>query len=144
MRSTIKKDKAVIEKFEEYNIPIDVIDSVPICFCELDVSAKTKDKKIYLNQSMLSRDNAFEFATPYLSHEIVHVLQQITGKNLSKDKADDYLDKPTEMEAFETQVDFKKRHEGEDSAEEYVDHLLDYHDINGKERREKEKKLLDE
>jgi len=144
MRAAVKKDKTVADKFKEYHISLDDIDTVPVCFCDLEVSAKTKDKKIYLNKNMLSKENPFEFAIPYLAHELVHYLQQSTGKNLTKNKADDYLDKPTEMEAFQTQVEFKKENEDEGQAEEYVDKLLDYHNIGGRERKEKEQELLGE
>ena len=51
MKSRVKKDPAVIDKFEEYGIPIDEIDNIHVEFKELDVSAKTKDRKIYLNKN---------------------------------------------------------------------------------------------
>ena len=150
MRESVKEDENVIEKFEEYGVPLDDIDSVEICFWgrgkgedDLGVSAKTKDKKIYLNSNMLSKEDPFEFAVPYVAHELIHYLQQLTGKNLTKKKTDEYLDKPTEEEAFQVQVQFKKDHEGEEDAEEYVDKLLDYHDLTGKKRTTKRRKLLD-
>jgi hypothetical protein len=144
MRAAVKKDSAVKAKFMEYGVSLNEIDTVPICFCELDVSAKTKNRKIYLNQSMLSRENVFEFAMPYAIHEVCHLAQQISGASLNKSKTDDYLDKPSEVSAFQLQVDYKKRHEGPEKANEYVDKLLDYHDIKGPERKEKAKQLLDE
>ena len=143
MKETIKKDPEIIAKFKEYNVPLSDIDIVSVGFCPLDVSAKTKNKKIYLNEEMLNDDSKVKDPTHYLAHEIIHYLQQLTNKNLAKNKADDYLDKPTEMEAFQTQVDFKKRHENEEEAENYVDRLLDHHDIEGKERKEKKKELLE-
>lgn len=144
MKAAIKRDKAVVEKFKEYKVSLDDIDNVFVSFVPLDVSAKTKDRKIYLNENMLSKDNPFEFAIPYLIHEIVHYLQQSTRVNLCKNKADDYLDKDSEIESFQVQVDFKKRHEGENSAREYTKKLLDYHGLEGKERKEKAKELLED
>ena len=49
MKEKVKKDPEMIAKFKEYNIPISDIDTVSVTFCPLDVSAKTKNKKIYLN-----------------------------------------------------------------------------------------------
>jgi hypothetical protein len=53
MKKCVKKDSAVIEKFKEYGMPIDKVDDVHVEFKDLDVSAKTKDRKIYLNKKML-------------------------------------------------------------------------------------------
>lgn len=143
MRKVVKQDPGLIKKFKEYKVPIEEIDEVHVEFCDLDVSAKTKDTKIYLNKKLLDKYPE-EDPTHYLIHELVHYLQQKTGKNTSEEyEARDYLDRPSEEEAFETQVEFKKREEGEEEAEEYIDGLLDFHDIRGKERKEKKEELLD-
>jgi predicted metal-dependent hydrolase len=124
---------------------LDDIDDVHVEFCDLDVSAKTKDKKIYLNKSMLADDSPVKDPTHYLVHELIHYLQQSTGKNMNKHRKDEeYLDKETEEEAFKAQVDFKKREESEEEAEEYVENLLDHHDMKGNDRKEKREELLDE
>jgi hypothetical protein len=144
MKETVKKDPIMIEKFKEYGVPLDDIDSVCVAFCPLDVSAKTKNKKIYINEDMLADDSSVKDPTHYLIHELVHYLQQKTGKNLQKHKKEEeYLDKETEQEAFEAQIDFKKRKESPEEAEDYVDRLLDHHDIKGKERKEKKEELLE-
>jgi len=80
--------------------------------------------------------------TPYLAHELIHYLQQSTGNIQGHQEVKEYLDKPTEMEAFEVQEDFKKRHESPEEANKYVKELLDHHDIDGNERTEKKKELL--
>lgn len=145
MRKHVKNDPEMKKKFKEYGVPLDDIDEVPISFCDLDVSAKTKDKKIYLNESMLADDSPVDDPTHYLIHELVHYLQQKTGKNMKKHRdEDEYLDKETEEEAFKTQIDFKKREESEEEAEDYVEKLLDHHDMEGKKRDEKKDELLDE
>jgi hypothetical protein len=145
MKECVKKDKAVIEKFKEYDVPIDKIDDVHVEFADLDVSAKTKDKKIYLNREMLNPDSKVKDPTHYLAHELTHYLQQLTGNTAGHQSVEDYLDKPTELEAFQVQVDFKERHEGEDEADEYVEDLMDHHDIDDEgERKEKKKELKDE
>ena len=137
MRESVKKDPAVIERFKEYDIPLNIIDKVHISFKEMDVSAKTKNKKIYLNKKMLDKGDD---PTHYVAHEIVHVLQQITGNTHGHD-ADDYLNKSTEMESFQTQYDFKAQNESKQEADKYVEDLLDYHDKDGKERKKLEKKI---
>ena len=141
MREKVKKDPKVVEKFQQYRIPLDDIDNVHIEFCDLDVSAKTKNKKIYLNRKMLDKDSPIKDPTHYLVHEIIHYLQQKTGTNISEPKTDDYLGKPTEQEAFEAQVDYKKREESPQEAKRYVKQLLDYHDVEGDERKETAKEL---
>lgn len=145
MRDRAKNDPELIKKFKEYGVPLDDIDTVSIVFCDLDVSAKTKDKKIYINKAMLDKDSPVGDPTHYLIHELVHYLQQKTGENLNPiDKNEDYLDKDTEEEAFKTQIDFKKRTEGDEEAETYVEKLLDHHGLDGSDRKEKKKDLLDE
>jgi len=123
MKECVKKDKAVIEKFKKYNVSIDEIDNVHVEFTDLDVSAKTKDKKIYLNREMLHPDSKVKDPTHYLAHELTHYLQQVTGNVAGHKSVENYLDKPTELEAFQVQVDFKERHEGEDEADKYVEEL---------------------
>ena len=141
MKETVKKDPEIISKFKEYGVPLSDIDSVSVGFYPLDVSAKTKNKKIYMNEEMLNDDSKVEDPTHYLCHELVHYLQQKTGKNITKNEADDYLDLPTEMEAFQVQVKFKEEHEGKEEADRYVEDLLSYHDISGRERDEKKERL---
>ena len=145
MKEVAKNDPAIIAKFKKYDVPIDEIDDIHIEFCDLDVSAKTKDKKIYLNSKMLDGEMNSDIKDPthYLIHELVHYLQQKTGKNTGKDhNTKDYLDKPSEEEAFETQVDYQQREESPEKANQYVNKLLDFHDIKGKEREDKKEELL--
>jgi hypothetical protein len=142
MRSAAKKDPGLKAKFREYGLDTDELDEIKIAFGDLDVSAKTKNLRITLNRKLLTpAESAFEQSMPYLIHEAIHVAQQLTG-NLQGAQAKDYLDKATELESFKAQVDYKKRNEGEDEAKDYVEELLDYHDVEGKKRKEKRKKLL--
>lgn len=143
MKAKVKADPVVQKKFKEYDIPISEIDQVSIQITDLPVSAKTKNLKIYLNKAMFDPDSDVEDPSAYLAHELTHYLQQKTG-NTEGHMVEDYLEKPTEQEAFQVQVDYKKRNEGEDEAEEYVEGLLDHHDKDGKERKRLKKKLTDE
>jgi len=142
MRRTVKSDPKVIEKFKEYGVSLDEIDDVHIEFCKLDVSAKTKDEKIYLNEKMLKDDSDVEDPTNYLVHELMHYLQQSTGNVDDKKQDKEYLDRPTEEEAFKAQIDYKNREESDGSAEEYVEGLLDHHDVKDKDEVKYREKLL--
>lgn len=144
MRARVKNDPDVQAKFKEYDIPMEMIDDVSIEFDDLDVSAKTKDKKIYLNKNMLDADSEVDDPTHYLAHEIIHVLQQLTGDTAGHDLVEDYLMKPTEQSAFQVQIKFKEREEGNEAADEYIEDLLDHHDKIGPERKEIKEILRDE
>jgi Zn-dependent peptidase ImmA (M78 family) len=106
MKETVKQDPEVQEKFEEYGVPVSEIDDVHVEFCPLEVSAKTKDGKIYLNKKMLENDSSIKDPTHYLVHELMHYLQQTTGNSLDSEdkKSTDYLDLPTEEEAFKNKA----------------------------------------
>jgi len=145
MRGRVKKDPVVIAKFKEYSVSLDEIDTVHVEFADLDVSAKTKDKKIYINQSMLKPDSSvsIEGIFAYFVHELTHYLQQSSHKSIDDSANVDYIDKPTENEAFKVQVDYKKENEGEGVAEKYVDDLMDYHDVDRKKRKKKKKEMLE-
>lgn len=144
MKQQVKKDPVIIKKFKEYDVPLDKIDDVFVVFAPLDVSAKTKDTKIYLNERMLDEDSDVRDPTHYLVHELIHYLQQSTGHHDCNRENKDYLDLETEEEAFKAQVDFKKREESEEEAEDYVEKLLDHHEVDGKKRDEKKDELLGE
>lgn len=128
--------------FDDYRVPLSEIDSVPISFQDLDVSAKTKDEEILINRSLL--EDGFEDDIHYIVHELCHYLQQSTGDVLEyKDLSNlDYLEKPTELEAFQYQVQFMRDYYGDSEAEQYVDDLLDFHEYSGDKRKEKKTKLL--
>lgn len=139
MKEKVKTDEKVIDKFEEYGVDIALLDDVHVEFIDLDVSAKTKDTKIFINKKLVEQGHN---PTHYLVHEMIHFLQQHTGHTDPKKGEKDYMDRETEMEAFQSQVDFKKREDSPSDAEDYVDNLLDYHDIDGKERKDKKDELM--
>lgn len=130
--------------FEYYEVPLDHIKKVSIEFAPLDVSAKTKNKKIYINEALI--DGGFVDDIHYIVHELCHYLQQYTKDSLEYDNlADlDYLEKPTELEAFSYQVQFIRDFHGDEEAKEYVDDLLDFHEYKGSKRKEKRKRILGE
>lgn len=141
-KQQIKKDKVMIDIFKEYDIDINEIDYYPIFFKDLDVSAKTDHGIIYLNYKLL--ENGFDLKDcSYLIHEITHVLQQTCNSKPTKGSDDgSYLDNPHEEEAFQNQVEYISKQLGEDEAEDYVDNLLDHHEIDNKPEREDKKDEL--
>ena len=115
---------------------------VPISFDKLDVSAKTIDGSIFLNEKLAKKD--FDILMRYVIHELVHAIQHSDEKNKNKeDKAEDYLDRQSEIDAFVEQIKFDKKNRGKDAAEEYVEELLDHHNIKGDRREKKREELLE-
>lgn len=140
----LKHSAVVSNMFERFDTPIKKIDDVPIKFSDLDVSAKTKDKKIYLNNILID-DNDFTKHMHYIVHELCHFLQQLTKEVDRYKHLDeyDYLDQPTEIEAFSYQIKFIKELDGQVVADKYLKDLLDFHDYSGKARVRKAKELLE-
>ena len=142
LKKKVKSEESFIEKCKEYNRDPCFIDDVHISFEPLDVSAKTVNGRIFLNEKLL--DGTEEEQMRYIVHEAVHVMQQESGKVDGKTDDEDYLDDKNEQEAFQTQISYMSDHEDPKEIQTYIEHLLDHHDIEGKERREKAKKLLED
>jgi len=142
VKEKIKKHPVVIDLFKEYDIDISEIDMIPVCFADISVSARTDHAVIYLNISLLDTPEEIDH---YLTHEIVHFLQQTTGDKPTKGADDgDYLENEYEIEGFQKQVEYMADTRDEDTAEDYVDQVLDHHEVdNKKERKEKKEELLE-
>lgn len=128
--------------FEELGYPIEILDGISIEFSELDVSAKTIDSKIYLNENLLSE--SFEVIMRYAVHELTHALQHMNREHIEEDPYadDDYLDRDDELEAFQNQIEYQKEVEGEESAHKYVVELVEYHEVSDGDKKEKIDELL--
>lgn len=139
----LKDSEAVRGMFGHYHVPIERIHDVDIRFADLPVSAKTKDEIIYINNKFLE-DLDFSEELHYIVHEMCHWLQQRCDDPYDRfpDADTDYLDMPSEWEAFMYQAHFMREFYGDKRAEEYVDDLLDFHDVNGAERKKKRAALL--
>ncbi len=139
LREFLKKDTVVKRMFKEYGVDINEIDHIPMMFDDLEVSAKTDHGVIIFSYKLLTDGDFFKDFS-YGTHEINHYLQQTTGNKPTQSSEDgNYLDNPYEEEAFQNQVEYIHNHFGEQEAEKYVDHLLDYHEV-GSEKEEKKKK----
>lgn len=142
MRTHLKKDGVVQEMFKEYGVDIEEIDLIPMCFGDLDVSAKTDHGVLIFNYKLLTDGDFFEDYS-YGVHEITHWLQQTTGDKPTQSADDgDYLDNPFEQEGFQNQIEYIADTFGDDEAEDYVDDLLDYHDVEDNEDFEDKKETL--
>ena len=133
-------DETYRDMCKEYDVSPEVIHLIPIRFGDIDTSAKTVHGIIILNKKLLDKGQ-FEDHIHYILHEILHFLQMITRKTpTKKDKDEEYLDNEDELEAFQYQVEFM----GEDKGEEYVEKLLDHHEVNDEDdREEKMDELMD-
>ena len=141
-KSFIKKDKVMIKTFKEYGVDINEIDFIPTYFKDLDVSAKTDHGIVCLNYKLLTDGDFFKDFS-YLIHEYTHWLQQTTGNKPTQSSDDgSYLDNPAEQEGFQNQIDFISDHFGDEEANDYVDNLLDHHDITSKDEKNDKKEIL--
>lgn len=143
IKQMLHKDPTIQRVFKKYKVDPDDLKDMPIEFKKMNVSAKTKDGKVYINSGLLD-DGDFHDDIHYIVHEAVHWLQQTSGKSNNKGKKDrDYLDLPGEIEAFHYQYEFMKDYYGKDDAETYLEELLDFHEYEGADRKEKKKEILD-
>jgi hypothetical protein len=142
IRKALLNDKIAKKICKEKNVGEWFLEGVPITFDEIKQSAKTIDSNIILNRSLMQKP--FDIMMRYVIHELTHSIQHV--QKLRSEKTDDnegYLDKDTEIEAFRYQVEFDEENRGRGKAEEYVEDLLDYHDIKGPDRADKKDELLD-
>ena len=142
LREFLKQDEVVQKMFKEYEVDIDEIDYIPMRFGKLDVSAKTDHGVIIYNYKLLTDGDFFKDFS-YGVHEITHWLQQTTGTTPTQSSDEgSYLDNPFEQEGFQNQVEYIAKQDGEEEAEDYVDHLLDHHDVDTEEERDEKKETL--
>lgn len=140
-KERIKQHNALKEAFDEHGIDINEVDDIPVCFSDVDVSARTDHGIIYLNWGLL--EDGFPKNDHYLAHEMTHYAQQTTGDGPTKGSTDDtYLDNEFEQEGFQVQTEYISETKGDDVAENYIDDVLEYHDVPKSELSEKKDKLL--
>jgi hypothetical protein len=142
LREFLKQDPVVQDMFKEYKIDIDEIDYIPMKFGKIDVSAKTDHGVIIYNYKLLT-DGDFFRDFSYGVHEMTHWLQQTSGDKPTQSSDDgDYLENPFEKEGFQNQIEYIAEQFGENEAEDYVDHLLDHHDVDDNKKRNKLEDVL--
>lgn len=136
LKQKVKKHEVVKEMFDEYDVDLDEIDLIPMGFADLDVSARTDHGTILLNYRML-QDGSFLNDDHYLVHEITHFLQQTTGDGPTSGGKDDYLDNKYEQEGFQNQTEYIADTKGKDVAENYIEQVMDKHEVPEEEKEEK-------
>lgn len=141
IKQELKLNEIAKDICNEYGFDTDIIDGISIVFeDDLGASAKTTDSKIQLSSNLL--DEEFEVIMRYAVHELVHALQHMERTEFDPYENHDYLDRPDELEAFQYQLEYEGEARGEDKAEEYVNDLLEYHEIPDDEKGEKKEELL--
>lgn len=132
----LKKDQVWQDLCKENKVEVDIIDLIPTKFGNLDVNAKTDHGIIILNYKLLCDGNLHDDYS-YLIHEYTHWFQQCLGDEPTQSADDgDYLSNKFEQEGFSNQVEYIANHEGKEEAEEYVDNLLDYHEVTDDKKDE--------
>tara|TARA_R110002020_G_scaffold50716_9_gene143323 strand:+ start:13312 stop:13818 length:507 start_codon:yes stop_codon:yes gene_type:complete len=143
IRAYLLKNDVAEDICKEFGFDKNILYGVSISFdSEIDVAAKTTDSKMLLNTSLL--DEKFDIIMRYVIHELVHVFQHIKREGID-DPYDgmEYLERPDEVQAFQFQVEFQEDFSGENDAKEYVDDLIEYHEIDDNQKDDKKEELLD-
>jgi hypothetical protein len=142
MREYLKQNEVVQDMFKKYDVDIEEIDYIPMMFGNLDVSAKTDHGVIIYNYKLLTDGDWFKDFS-YGVHEMTHWLQQTTGTKATKSSDDgSYLDNPYEQEGFQNQVQYIADQFGDAEAEQYVDDLLEHHEVEDKKEVKEKKEVL--
>lgn len=125
---------------KKHKLDSDHIELVPICFKPLDVSARTENGIIYLNEKLL---NNLDSVGGYLCHEYTHTLQQTLGEEATEGSTDDtYLDNAHEIAGFAQQTKYISETKGDDEALDYIEKVMDHHKVPESERQKRRRQLL--
>lgn len=148
IRKQLKEDPIVMEMCEENGFPTDIIDGIVISFDpELDVSAKTVNSEVFLNEQLKAEPNDSEnwpVLMRYAVHELTHALQHMKREGMEDEEAGkDYLDREDETEAFQYQIKYDLKERGPEKVREYLDELVEYHELDEDEADDKKKELLE-
>jgi hypothetical protein len=140
IKNKIKGHYLIKDMIKEYDASDNFIDDIPMWFAEISTSARTDHGIIYFNYKLLEKPEELDH---YALHEIKHCFQQCMNSKPTKGANDgDYLDNKYEQEGFQAQTEYLSDTRNDETAEKYIDKVLDHHDINNKKEREKRKKKL--
>ena len=141
LRSAIKNNEIAKSLCKENGFDDSILDGISISFTtDIDVKAKTRNGNILLSQDII--DEPISRIISYLIHELTHVFQhmeRIGKKDPYEDE--DYLDRPDEIEAFRNQIKQDAETRPDKKVIEYVEDLVEYHDVPEDERDSKIKEL---
>jgi hypothetical protein len=148
LKETVFTKDVVQDIFDEYDIPEEELYLIPVCFADLDVSARTDHGCIFINVNLLGdltkdinylTEKALE-NSHYLAHEVTHYCQQTTGSKPTPGSSDaNYLDNPVEQEAFQNQSRYISETEGDQAAVDYIKKVVDHHKDNEGPKKKKER-----
>jgi hypothetical protein len=141
-KKTLIKDKVWKRICKEWKVSPEIINLIPTKFGDIDTSAKTDHGVVILSwQLLLSGDFSENYS--YLLHEFSHFFQQgFSDEPTQSSNEGSYLHNTSEQEAFSNQVEYLSLHKGKDEAENYVDHLLDHHEIKKPKEKAELKEIL--
>lgn len=140
VKNEIKNNDVLINMFKKYKVDLDYLDLFPMTFADLEVSARSDHGIIYFNYKLLENP---EQLNHYMIHELTHVAQQCFRTTATQGANDgDYLDNKFEQEGFRNQTEYLSETRGDNVAENYIDKVLDHHEVDSKKEREKRKKKL--
>jgi hypothetical protein len=140
IKDKIKNNHLIKDMLKENNIDFDFLDLTPMWFMDLDVSARTQHGVIYFSNKLLDKPDQLDH---YALHEFSHVIQQTLGSKPTQGSGNgDYLDNKFEQEAFRNQTEYLSETRSPEVAENYIDKVLDHHEVDSKKEREKRKKKL--
>jgi hypothetical protein len=138
----IKSNEVWQKICKEYDEDADIIDYIPMMFGDLDVSAKCDHGIVILNYKLLC-DGDFVKDFSYLIHECTHWFQQCYSNKATRSSDDgNYLKNPYEQEGFANQVEYINDQFGKQEAVQYVDDLLEHHDVEDKKEKKELKETL--
>lgn len=143
-KEMLRNDNTYKNMCKDFKVSTDFIDLLPVRFGDIDVSAKTVRGIIVLNYKLLEKDN-FKNNIHYLLHEVSHAFQMLKRKHPTKGADEgEYLENEDEVEAFTYQIEYMDDNYGNDEADNYIEHLLNHHNIKERKDREEKKKELSE
>ncbi|MFA6074165.1 MAG: hypothetical protein WC758_08660 [Candidatus Woesearchaeota archaeon] len=141
VKDKIKKSDTVKDMCKEYGQDVDIVDLVPMAFADLDVSARTDKGVIYFNYSLLDTPEEID---SYAAHELTHFFQQAfgDGPTSGSNDSEDYLDNEFEQEGFQAQTEYLSETRDDQAAIDYVEKVLDHHNVEPKDRKKRKDELL--
>ena len=134
IRTDLLKNPIAKEICSDNSIGDWFLEAVPIMYSELDVSAKTEDGNIMLNEDLKNHPHSTRMR--YVLHELVHAIQHSLDKNKDIDKTREYLERDDEQEAFKYQLKYDEKKSSKKDLKDYIENLLEHHDVPKKDKKQ--------
>ncbi|KKN61325.1 hypothetical protein LCGC14_0523160 [marine sediment metagenome] len=141
VKQKVKNSDVYKDLCREIGVDESIIFLVPMAFADLDVSARTEKGCIYFNYNLLDDFNQNDH---YMIHELEHWRQQCFGDGPTKgsNNSEDYLDNEYEQEGFQTQTEYLSETRDDQAAVNYVEQVLNHHDVDDDDKAKRRKDLL--